>query len=250
MKLAKLNGKAEIFYTIQGEGKSLGKPSIFIRSSLCNLHCIWCDTDYTWNWENTPFQHQKDTQVGYQKFKKEDTIIEMSIKDIVTEVTQYPCERLVLTGGEPMLHQKDWIALMDMLREKSGKYWFEVETNGTLMPNATFDHFINQYNVSSKLGNSNNSKHLREKTDVYQFFATNPKAVFKFVIATPQDLEEVNHLIETYQLKPESIFLMPEGINPEELIEKQQWLVEICKQYGFNYTDRLHIHIYGDKRGV
>ncbi|OJJ15548.1 7-carboxy-7-deazaguanine synthase QueE [marine bacterium AO1-C] len=250
MKIAKFNGKGEIFYTIQGEGKSLGKPTVFVRSSLCNLHCIWCDTDYTWNWDNTPHPHIFDDIPGYQKYRKEEQIIELTTTELIAEVTQYPCKNLVLTGGEPLLQQKEWIALMSQLRKLDANYWFEVETNGTLLPNQDFDKFIDQYNVSPKLENSNNPVKLREKPAVYEFFAQSPKAWFKFVIAEEQDLNEVLGLIDKYHIPAHKIYIMPEGTTPEKLNAKQQWLVEKCKQFGFNYTDRLHIHIYGSKRGV
>ncbi|WP_299458599.1 7-carboxy-7-deazaguanine synthase QueE [uncultured Microscilla sp.] len=250
MKIAKFNGKGEIFYTIQGEGKSLGKPTVFIRSSLCNLHCIWCDTDYTWNWKNTPYPHVFDQTPGYEKYDKKEQIVELSTAQIIEEVEPYACKNLVLTGGEPFLQQKAWVELMAQLRKKDAGYWFEVETNGTLLPSSEFDALIDQYNVSPKLENSNNSMKIREKPEVYAFFRQSPKAWFKFVIAQQADLEEVLALIKKYDLPSHKVYLMPEGTTPEQLKAKQLWLVEQCKQYGFHYTDRLHIHIYGSKRGV
>ncbi|UII19951.1 7-carboxy-7-deazaguanine synthase QueE [Fulvivirga ligni] len=250
MKLAKLNGKPEIFYSIQGEGKSIGKPSIFVRTSLCNLHCIWCDTDYTWNWESTPFPHENDAKPGYSKFKKSEYIEELTTEQIVDILKEIPCKNLVLTGGEPLLQQTELKELMAALRAEDENYWFETETNGTIIPSDEFDSLINQYNVSAKLSNSNNSVSLREKPEAYTFFSNNEKAVFKFVVATKTDLEEVTSLMRKYEISPETVFLMPEGTTADKLNEKQQWLVEACKHLGTNYTDRLHIHIYGNKRGV
>ena len=113
-----------------------------------------------------------------------------------------------------------------------------------------FDARINQYNVSPKLANSSNPKKLREKPKAYRFFAQSPKAVFKFVIAAPKDLEEVLELIYRYSISPQKVYLMPEGTSEESLANKQKWLVEVCKEYGFHFTSRLHILIYGNKRGV
>ena len=250
IKLAKLRGAAEIFYSIQGEGKNMGQPSIFIRSSMCNLHCIWCDTDYTWNWENTRFQHVRDAEPGYQKYKMSEHIVECSIEAIVQEVQQYPCTNIVLTGGEPMLQQEALVDLMRTLKSNDANYFFEVETNGTLLPHPAFDNLINQYNVSAKLENSNNPRKLREKPAVYQHFSTNKKALFKFVLAEEQDLSEILELIERYHIPAQKVYLMAEGVLPEQLRSKQQWLVEICKKHGFHFTDRLHIQLYGDKKGV
>jgi 7-carboxy-7-deazaguanine synthase len=248
VKLAKLNNKPEIFYSIQGEGKSLGKPSIFVRSSLCNLHCIWCDTDYTWNWENTPFKHVKDSDINYKKYKKEDWTVDLKTGAILNEITKYPCKRVILTGGEPLMQQKELTELSKILCED--EYFIEVETNGTLIPTSEFDKNISQYNVSPKLSNSNNNIRLREKPDAYKFFSDSEKSTFKFVIETPEDLEEVNELVVKYKIESSKVYLMPQGTTGDQLNMKQQWLVEICKTLGYNYTDRLHIHIYGDKKGV
>lgn len=250
MKLAKLNGKAEIFHTIQGEGKSLGRPSIFIRTSLCNLHCSWCDTDYTWNWIGTPFKHEKDADPGYEKYSKTEYIVQLSAEEIATELERIDCRNVVLTGGEPLLQQSELVELMHLLRKADQRYRFEVETNGTILPSEAFDELVDQYNVSPKLANSNNPIKLREKPEVYDFFSNNKKAVFKFVVSNTDDLQEVLDLIRKYAISPNHVFLMPEGTSPEKLRAKQQWLIEECKKHNFNYTDRLHIHIYGNKRGV
>lgn len=250
LKIANLDGKPEIFHSIQGEGKNIGQPSVFIRTSLCNLHCIWCDTDYTWNWEKTRFAHVKDTDPSYRKFKMEEMIISLTLEEIYDEVVKSGCKNIVLTGGEPMMQLQELSDLMEFFNTKADDYFFEIETNGTLLPDARFEALIHQYNVSPKLANSNNPKKLREKADVYEYFSTNNKAIFKFVITSENDLTEVLAICKNYKIPNQKVYLMPEGTNPEALQKKQQWLIEICKKHQFNYTDRLHVHIYGDKRGV
>ncbi|MEM8568388.1 MAG: 7-carboxy-7-deazaguanine synthase QueE [Bacteroidota bacterium] len=248
MQLARLEGKAEIFHTIQGEGKSLGKPSIFVRTSLCNLHCVWCDTDYTWNWKGTRFAHVNDRNIGYQKFDRADWIEEISTNEILKKIEQFPCKNIVLTGGEPLLQQKELIELSDSLKHKG--YWIEIETNGTLIPDSTLDELLDQYNVSPKLKNSNNPYHLRIKPKALKWFAANPNSIFKFVLDTEQDLAEVLKLQVNFRIAAGRIYLMPQGTQAEVLTKKRLWLVDICKSYGFNFTDRLHIQLWGNKKGV
>lgn len=250
MKLALWNGQPEIFYTIQGEGVSLGQPSIFVRLSLCNLHCIWCDTDYTWNWEGTSFVHRRDQEADYHKYRKEKQLVEYSTPQILPYLLQYPCLRVVLTGGEPLLQQRELVELMQALRAENANYFFEVETNGTIQPSNDFEALINQYNVSPKLANSGNPPGLRERPAVLQYFAKHSKAYFKFVVAERDDLQEIMQLMGNHSLPKERILLMPEGTKPESLAARRSWLIEVCKTHGFRYTDRLHIHVYGEKRGV
>lgn len=250
LKLARLNGHPEIFYSIQGEGKSTGIPSVFVRTSLCNLHCIWCDTDYTWNWVGTRFPHLNDANPEYRKFSKKDWISACSIPSVVDKVSAFPCKNVILTGGEPMLQQAALVALMSALRKTSAEFRFEVETNGTLVPTPAFDQGVDQYNVSPKLENSANPRRLREKPAALRFFAASPKANFKFVVSEKMDLEEVLMLLKSYRIAPEKVWLMPEGTHAADLASRREWLVEICKQYGFRYSDRLHVQIWGAKKGV
>ena len=250
MKLARLNNEPEIFHTLQGEGRSIGKPSIFIRLSLCNLHCTWCDTDYTWNWKGTPFKHNYDSDPGYSKYDKHQWISEIAVKELYKAVGQYNCRNIVITGGEPLIQQNELATFCDLLKNEENDFRIEIETNGTIIPNASLDPLIDQYNVSPKLKNSGNPDHLRLKPEALKFFSKHPRSYFKYVIDGPSDLDEVLQLATHYDIKKEKTYLMPQGIDKKELQEKRSWLVEICKAHGFNYTDRLHIHIWGSKRGV
>lgn len=250
LRLAKLNDAPEIFYSIQGEGRSIGRPSTFVRTSLCNLHCIWCDTDYTWNWKGTPFPHHFDALPGYEKYDKNALIATCSIEEVAKMVHQYPCRNIILTGGEPLMQQPALAHLMRRLRASDPNYRFETETNGTLLPEVEFDALIDQYNVSPKLENSGNSRRLREKKKVYEFFASSPKAFFKFVVSDPTDLSEVLDLLERYTIDPQKVWLMPEGSSREQLEARRLWLTDICKTYGFYFSDRLHVQIWGSKKGV
>ncbi|MGB0992946.1 MAG: 7-carboxy-7-deazaguanine synthase QueE [Akkermansiaceae bacterium] len=250
LKLALLNGEPEIFHTLQGEGISMGVPAVFVRSSLCNLHCQWCDTDYTWNWEGTPWPHEKDGELGYQKFRKDEWVTELSTDEVARRVLQYDCNRVVLTGGEPLLQDTAWVAMMGRLRETSQDMSFEVETNGTKIPSEEFDALASQYNVSPKLANSGNAEQLREQPTALDFFGQSGKAWFKFVIAEDTDLDEVEALIETYQLPKNRILIMPEGRDQATLQQRRLWVADACKSRGFRYSDRLHIQLWGSKRGV
>ncbi len=243
MKLACLNNEPEIFYSIQGEGVSIGKPAIFVRLSQCNLHCIWCDTPYTWNWENTKFKHQK-------KANRKESQVDVTVDEIVEIINQYPCNRVILTGGEPFIQQEELVFLMEKLRKTNTDYFFEIETNGTFKPLASFDKQINQYNVSTKLSNCGDAEKLRIKTDAMQFFSASEKVNFKFVIETKQDLEEVQALEKQFSIARNKVLLMPQAQTKEALQKAQENLIETCKTFGYTYSDRLHIRIYGDKKGV
>ncbi|MCB9307936.1 MAG: 7-carboxy-7-deazaguanine synthase QueE [Lewinellaceae bacterium] len=228
----------------------MGRPSVFVRCSLCNLHCVWCDTDYTWNWVGTKFTHENDRKPGYRKFDRKKWIADCMIAEVAEAVRQFPCRNVIFTGGEPMLQQEGLTALAQTLRAADAGYRFEVETNGTLCPTPDFDACIDQYNVSPKLENSGNSRRLREKPAAMQFFAASQKANFKFVLSDAADLAEVTALAEKYGIRSEQIWLMPEGTTPGMLSKRRKWLVEICKERGYHYTDRLHIQIWGKKKGV
>ncbi|MDT3401901.1 7-carboxy-7-deazaguanine synthase QueE [Mucilaginibacter terrae] len=250
IKLAKLNNRPEIFHSIQGEGKNLGKPSVFIRLSLCNLYCKWCDTDYTWNWQGTPYPHNNDAIPGYQKFEKDEMMAVLGDEEIAGIVDDYNCKNLVITGGEPLVQQKSLISLLRLLRDNERGYHIEYETNGTFIPLPEVDALSHQYNVSIKLSNSGVSYEDRIEPEAIAWFAASPKSNFKFVVDTEQDMEEVQAIINKYNISNDVVYLMPQGSSVESLRQKQNWIVEVCKQYNYNYSDRMHIHIWGAKRGI
>lgn len=249
LKLAHHRGRPEIFLSVQGEGKSLGRPSVFVRLSLCNLYCTFCDTDYTWNWQGTPFRHRRDTEPGYAKFTQSRELIEVATEDVAGAIHALGCPHLVVTGGEPLLQQPELTRLLEISRERGIARSVELETNGTLVPTPELDALIDQYNVSPKLDNSGVRPKHRLRDEALAFFAASPKATFKFVVAEPEDVAEARELAARLGLAPDRIWLMPEGSRSETLRERQRFLSGVCTTHGFRLGDRLHIHLYGDERG-
>lgn len=241
LKLAKLpDGTPEVFYTIQGEGLHTGKPSVFMRLSLCNLHCTWCDTPYTWNWENTPWE----SSTG-KKFKKEELILNVTTEHLLPLLCAYPCQNLVITGGEPLLQQEQ---LAVLIRNLPIGWSVEVETNGTIIPSALEDFTCISYNVSPKLSHSGNSGKLALRPDSLRWFSECRQAVFKFVLSTPADLAEVKLIQSQFMIPSGRILLMPRGTTSQEIKSSTKEIVELCLSEGYRFSDRLHVHIWGDER--
>ncbi|MES2438268.1 MAG: 7-carboxy-7-deazaguanine synthase QueE [Verrucomicrobiota bacterium] len=250
MKLAKLGDGPEIFHTIQGEGVSVGMPAVFIRASRCNLHCVWCDTDHTWNFEGTPWPHEKDAMPGYAKHRKADVTFEIDPADAAERVMAFGCGRTVITGGEPLLQEKAFLEMIGTIRERQPEHQFEVETNGTRIPSPAFHEAVDQFNVSPKLSNAGMPESLRLNAEALAFLASSPKAWFKFVVAEPADLEEIKALLTTHAIPGSRVLLMPEGRTSDELDRSSDWLAAVCRDGNFRFCDRLHIRIWGDRRGV
>ena len=250
MKLARLGDGAEIFQTLQGEGVSMGAPAVFVRLSLCNLHCVWCDTDHTWNFEGTPWKHEKDGVAGYAKHRKEDVIIAMTPGEVGEIVRGFGCRRVVLTGGEPLLQEVELVELMAALRRDGEEWIFEIETNGTILPGEGFLAAIGQMNVSPKLANSGMGEGLRLKPTVLAGLAATGKGWFKFVVREERDISEIRALLESAGIPASRVILMPEGRTVEALNHKAVWLAERCRDLGFRFSDRLHVRLWGDRRGV
>ena len=250
MKLARLGDGPEIFHTLQGEGIAAGTPAVFIRTSRCNLHCVWCDTDHTWNFEGTPWAHEKDAQPGYRKHRREDVTWEMTPEAAAEAILSYRCPHTVITGGEPLLHEADLLEMTGHIRARQPEHFFEVETNGTRLPGDAFTREIGRFNVSPKLANSGMESRLRIIPEILAGFAAMPQAWFKFVIAAESDLDEVMALVADHGLPAQRILLMPEGRHVAELDATAAWLAGRCRDLGFRFSDRLHIRLWGDKRGV
>lgn len=225
--------------TIQGEGKSAGLPCAFLRLSLCNLHCVWCDTPYTWNWEGTSFVHPS-------KFKKENEVHEMSDEEIISRIKEIDVKAIVISGGEPLLQQKSLVNVVRTLREMG--YWVEIETNGTVTPTDEIIEVLNQINVSPKLANSGNDLRARKVPAALQKLSSCGKANFKFVVSTKDDIDEVRELVQEFSFT--DVYLMPLGKTKEELALTTQWTRDVADDFGFNFSSRIHIISLGGGRGV
>jgi len=228
---------SEIFYSVQGEGTLVGVPSVFVRTSGCNLRCRWCDTPYaSWKPEGT----------------------EMSVEELLQAVKARPTRFVVVTGGEPMV-AKEMPRLLQRLRE-AGKH-ITIETAGTIAPEGVACDLAS---ISPKLAHSTPDeasagkawveKHerLRLQPEVLRAWCSRYDFQLKFVIASEADVLEVKAVIESIgiEIAPEKILLMPEGITQEALKARQMLLVDICKREGWRYSPRLHIDLFGNKRGT
>ncbi|MDG2122739.1 MAG: 7-carboxy-7-deazaguanine synthase QueE [Verrucomicrobiales bacterium] len=228
---------SEIFHSVQGEGQLTGVPSVFVRTSGCNLRCRWCDTKYaSWDPQGT----------------------QMTNAEIVAKVTRHPADHVVVTGGEPMVAS----GITDLLTElrSLGKH-ITIETAGTVPP----DHIpCDLASISPKLSNSTpldgeidqawitrhngtrlDPKTLRTWIDTYHY-------QLKFVVSSDHDLEEIESLVTSLDrdIPPHKILLMPEGTTPATLKSRQQSLLSHCLKKGYRYCHRLHIDLFGNTPGT
>ncbi len=229
---------SEIFASLQGEGELAGVPSIFVRASGCNLRCAWCDTPYaSWNPEGSARE----------------------IDAIVAEVQRHPSVRhVVLTGGEPMIAP----GIRDLASElRLLGYHLTIETAATVAPGGIACDLAS---LSPKLLNSapSGAEHAawRKRHEATRWQPGVVRAwldagyayQFKFVVAQPADLDELEGMVASLKrdVPRHKVLLMPEGVTPETLRARAGWLSELCKQRGYRYAPRLHIELYGNKRGT
>ncbi len=220
---------AEIFYSIQGEGALIGVPSIFVRTSGCNLRCSWCDTPYT-------------------SWKPEGE--ERSLDEILEQVGAHPARHVVVTGGEPMI-SPEIVAFTGQLRARN--LHITIETAGTVFAPVACDLM----SISPKLANSTpegrwgpQHERLRFQPDVLQRLMAAYDYQLKFVVRYPEDLDEINPMLDRIFADRSRVILMPEGVEPEVLHQRGAWLAEIAKQQGFRFSPRLHVELWGNRRGV
>jgi 7-carboxy-7-deazaguanine synthase len=220
---------AELFYSLQGEGSLVGVSSVFIRTSGCNLRCSWCDTPYT-------------------SWKPEGA--DMPLDEIVERVQAHPARHVVVTGGEPMI-APDIVPLTERLRALG--LHITIETAGTVFAAVACDLM----SISPKLSNSTpegdwSARHdrVRIQPSVLRQLMAGYEYQLKFVIEKSADVEEAAALVEQLGAPRERVILMPEGTDPRILRERSVWLVEICKSRGYRFSPRLHVELYGNRRGT
>ena len=236
---------SEVFYSIQGEGKTVGVPSVFIRLGGCNLICGGMGTQFDGELHNDAEWRCDSIEVWMKAQSKE-------IKDILPSDCVKAIENgahIILTGGEPMIQQKGLEALVNYIKENHNKEaYFEVETNGTIMPNEFLLKNIDLWNCSPKLRNSGMDTAMTFKSEVITKLNTK-NTIFKFVVNKQKEWKEIQ---ETYLpiVDKKKIYLMPAGENQELLETNMLRVVELAKENYLNFTTRLHINIWNKKTGV
>lgn len=226
---------SEIFYSVQGEGKLLGVPSVFVRASGCNLRCVWCDTPYaSWEPEGDEWPAER----------------------VVAEVRRHPARHVVLTGGEPLI-MPDIAALAGALKREG--YHLTAETAATVFKPLPLD----LASLSPKLSNSTPHERqggrfavLHEKYRlnipvIQQFIDQSPDFQLKFVVADEADLAEIDELLARLTgVMPADVQLMPEGIDIDALRARTGWMIDVCLRRGFRFSPRLHVELFGNRRGT
>lgn len=222
----------EVFHSIQGEGRLTGVPSVFLRTSGCNLRCWFCDTPYSsWNPEGE----------------------ERSVEQLLAQVRDYDCEHVVVTGGEPMLVKE--VATLTERLKADGRH-ITIETAGTVDLAVVADLM----SISPKRANSvpgpatgwaDRHEARRHRPDVIRRLTGEYDYQLKFVIDRPADVVDVeSYLAEFPSLRPENVYLMPQAVEPDEHIAKCEWVGEEAAQRGWKLSRRLHIELFGNTRGT
>jgi len=221
---------AEVFDSIQGEGRFTGVPTSFVRTTGCNLRCSFCDTPYT-SWQPEGIQRTWES--------------------VLDEILSYPSEHVVVTGGEPML-QPDVVPLTYALRD-AGKQ-LTIETAGTVFRRVHADLM----SISPKLSNSTPAdsvwrprhERLRDNRAVVTRLIAEYPYQLKFVIDRVDDIAEVEAYLTGFDgVAAEHVWLMPQARCREELEEKTAWLREEASRCGYQFSPRLHIELFGNVRG-
>ncbi len=225
---------AEIFFSIQGEGRLTGVPSAFVRTAGCNLRCSFCDSEYT-SWSPTGEA--------------------LSVAEVLARLAAFPTRHVIVTGGEPLIAPEVEV-LCAGLRERGCH--ITVETAATAFKPIACD----LASLSPKLSNSTPHQReggrwagrhdrLRLRYDVIRSFMDHCDYQLKFVVDQPEDVAEVEAVLDRLPgVDRTKVLLMPQGVTRAELDRRAEWLVEVCKEHGFRYCPRLHIELYGHRRGT
>lgn len=222
---------SEIFGpTFQGEGPSAGRLAAFLRLAACNLDCEWCDTPYTWDARRFDIQRESER---------------LAAGEVVRRLRLIVAPLLVVTGGEPLLQQE---RLQPVLRacRREGRM-IEVETNGTVAPVAALTRLVTRFNVSPKLASSGVPEGRRIRPEALAALRETGRALFKFVVQSPGDLDEVHAMEAAHDLAP--VWIMPCGQTADEVTRVMRQVAEPVLRHGWNLTPRLHVLLWGNERG-
>jgi 7-carboxy-7-deazaguanine synthase len=244
---------SEYFYSLQGEGRTIGIPAFFIRLTGCNLMCggygvekdgelrdgaTWkCDTIDVWM-KGTTYTFEQLTDLLINKF------------DFINLLNNQV--HLVFTGGEPLLQQDRIVSYLEFLKlTYNCNPVVEIETNATFLPTMELDSKVSYWNCSPKLRNSGMSFQLRIKNDILLFFKNNDKTMFKFVVSDIVDFDEIKtDFLETNLIDKRKIVLMPAADSLDKLLTINKMVAEICINNQLRMSTRLHVEIWNQLTGV
>lgn len=230
---------SETFRSIQGEGVHTGAPSFFVRLARCNLACSWCDTAYSWDFERFDYAAEVTT---------------LALDVLGERILRESPGRIVVTGGEPLLQQKGLVQLfswLDARREERGepREFLEIETNGTVLPRAELLARVDHWNVSPKLASSGEPEERRVRERALVALRDTGRASLKIVVRG-DDLAEADALVASLAWPRERVVLMPEAASRAALGERGPLIAAAALARGVRYSSRLHIELFGGKRGV
>ncbi len=228
---------AEIFHSVQGEGRLTGVPSVFIRTSGCNLRCWFCDTPYA-SWQPEGDQ--------------------WSLERILSETQRFGCQHVVITGGEPMIVPELPILVRELRQDG---IHVTIETAGTVIHDPPLQ--CDLMSISPKLSNSTpdsgaagawQAQHqsTRDRPQIVKLLMRcGGEYQLKFVVGSILDAEEVLEYLNALQdYDRNCVLMMPRGITSQELRLQANWLAPWCIERGLRYCDRAHIHWFGNRKGT
>lgn len=223
---------SEIFQSVQGEGPHAGAPSAFLRLATCNLACRWCDTPYSWDFSRYDYQAE---------------VMELEPSEVVARLPLGEGRRLVVTGGEPLLQQRQLVALFESLPEDQ---IVDVETNGTVPPLPILLERVHHFSVSVKLANSGEPVARRVRPNALVGLRASGRAWLKFVVQSSADCEEAEALAVELGWPKEQVMLMPEARSRAELSQLAPLVTRESLLRGLRASPRLHVERWDGRRGV
>jgi len=234
---------SEHFYSIQGEGMSSGRQSVFWRFQGCVLNCGFCDTTEVW---------KKGTTYTFAEWHSI-----CRVADYYVKMKNGHGASLILTGGDPMIQQEAITAYFDYLQAQGGPNYptawnIEVETQATLPPTAAFAKYVKQWNLSPKLSNSGEPESKRLKYAVLASYLGNHYIPYqlKFVVANESDAKEAMEIVKRLSISSRNVFFMPMASNRKQMAERAPLVAKIAMDSGVNYSPRLQVDIWDQVTGV